>query len=123
MRLNTVKRLLTVTKLQGGPTGLLVVDMLSKKSFFYDSILNSGSVEIAKSISPALSRYFNFPAVAEFQLIDGPRQGNSYDCGIYVLNAIEHIIQNLFECYQVSTSQLISLTNRSSTFSLVVLVW
>lgn len=51
---------------RGSHWTLLVVDMLSKKSFFYDSILNSGSVEIAKSISPKLSRYFNFPAVAEF---------------------------------------------------------
>lgn len=70
-------------------------DITSNKQYYYDSIKNyRSSFETAKRVGQKLTKYFQLPTVPDLSIIHGPVQHNSFDCGVYMLHAIDHILMN-----------------------------
>lgn len=73
---------------------LLIYEKKTTTFLYYDSLQLDSSNQVAKVVSEKLSKYFKLSKAAEFISIQGPKQTNSFDCGVYMLHAVEYFCQH-----------------------------
>ncbi|KAG8299162.1 SUMO1 sentrin specific peptidase 8, partial [Homalodisca vitripennis] len=78
----------------GSHWSLLVYEKVANKYYHYDSMRSSGNSEIAKLVSLKLIHYFQNSPTTDLISLDGPNQNNSFDCGVYLLHAVDYILLN-----------------------------
>lgn len=74
----------------------------SKKegSFFHIDSLSGSNESAAKQMTKNLCSYINVPY--KLEVLPSAQQGNSYDCGVYVLKYCELILKNIIEEKRIS---------------------
>lgn len=78
---------------RGSHWSLLMFRKETSNFFYYDSAHNT-NLSDATVIAQKVASYFKVPYTGIIP-ISGPSQTNSFDCGIYVLLAVEYILQNV----------------------------
>lgn len=79
----------------GSLWSLLVYAKQLNKFFYYESI-NNYNVEATLATYNIVAKHFDKPNYPELEILKGPVQDNNfYDCGLYMIMAIEFIVPNL----------------------------
>lgn len=73
----------------------LIYEKVSKLFYYYDSITNH-NLSSAKLVANKMSSYLNNQnGHAKIIVIEGPQQSNGYDCGMYVICAVETLLAKI----------------------------
>lgn len=79
---------------EGGTHWSLLVFCRIREKFFYFDSLGNDNLLSANIIAKKLSCYLLLQT-NDIIIMNGPKQDNSYDCGVYVILAVEYIVASL----------------------------
>lgn len=90
----------------GSHWSLLVYRKCSSNVVYYDSSKTNMNLEAARKTSLKLANYLNVSAGFDLVQLSGPKQNNGFDCGIYIVFALEWIIQKIINSEYDSISPI-----------------
>lgn len=80
---------------EGGSHWSLLIYCKSRETFYYYDSLDNKNLISARKIAEKLSNYLAIQSPLDLVCMNGPTQDNSFDCGIYMLLIVDHIIASI----------------------------